>query len=506
MSGPRDLLPEGIVNGLGNLLRKIYRPAESFRGRIAQSSFWGFALQISNQGLTILRTIVLAWLLAPEDFGLYALAMILTDIVVLSTYPGVEEGLLQDPDLHDETLHAGWTIRIVRGGLIASLLFVAAPYGGAFFDEPDVVPLIRVLGAAVFISMLRNPAEIYFKKDLNYQIQYLYKMSARTVSFVVMVIGAVYLRSAWALIYGFVVEKVVFVGMSYTLHEFRPRLSFDRSEILQLLDFGKWITGFSIVHYLHTRGDDFFVGKLLGSEPLGFYRIAFRVSQVVPMGVTRVISNVFFPVFSKIQDQPDKLREGFYKTFSVTLALVLPAGVGLYALIPVFTHLFLGPRWLPIVTPARIMTVSGMLRAVGRLWFPLYYALGEPRFNFYKNLTRVVAMFLPMYPLAVRFGLNGVCLAVLIGVGSSLGIDLLITSTNWLLKLRIRTLLVKLAPTVFSTGLMGLVLWMLLAAGSVGYVGFFTAIVLGAAVHLLSLGVFHVLTGHSPYGDLAFFC
>jgi len=492
-------------NRIKETVKRIFDRGSSLRDRIAHSAFWGFNIRFSSQALVLVRTIVLASLLAPRDFGLYGIAMIVMNLVLMSTFPGTEIALIQEGELEEKELNAAWMIKIIRGLLVAGVLFWGAPYAALFFNEPLAGPLIQVLGATIFLSMLRNPAEVYFKKDLRFQTQYVYDLSASVVNFLTAVTLAIYLRNAWALVWGFLAGKAMTVFMSYWLHDYRPNLEFNPSEIVRLLNFGKWLTGNSIVQYMNTKGDDFVVGKFLGSTQLGFYRIAFRASQLIPMGVTTSVTKVFFPVFSKLQDEPDKIEEGFYKTFSVISGLLLPVGVGIFLLIPDFTHLFLGKKWMGIVVPVKIMMASGVVRAISQLWVPLYYTFGEPRFAFYKNVVRLLGIFLPMFPLTLWYGLEGVCVAVLVGMCLSWMFDLVVTSREQLIKLRYSILAGRLVPVFLASGFMGISVHLLLGVLPSGFVSFGGVIALGSLIYFVGLWLYQKVFGYSPYRDLEFF-
>ncbi len=494
-----------VLDRVKGFLSSLYHPAQSFRGKIAHSSFWGFNIQLTNQVLMLVQTTVLARLLTPNDFGLYGIAAVVMNVLISITYPGFDAAMIQEKEMEKSWLDATWTIEALRGVLVALGLLILAPLAAAFFDAPKSMNLIRILAVAVLVGQLKNPAIVYFRKSLQYQKQYVYRLSGRGANFVVAIAGAYYLRSVWAMIYGLLAQHFAFFATSYLLHDYRPRPNFNREDLTRLFSYGKWLTGISIVDLLANKGDDIALGRLLGSTMLGFYRITFRISNIITVGVSRVVGRVFFPVYSQLQDQPEKLEEGFYRTLSVTTALIVPAGAGIALIIPDFVHLFLGEEWIRIVLPVRIMVLAGITRSTSKLWYPLYLAIGKPRFNFYKKVIRVIGIFGPLYPLAQTYGIEGVCVSVLIGQTLSLIWDLMVSTTDWVFNLKISSIALRILPAVGATLVMSAGVLYVLSLSAPGFTMFFAAILAGILLHLLGLALCHLMFGYSPFEDLAFF-
>jgi PST family polysaccharide transporter/lipopolysaccharide exporter len=184
-----------------------------------------------------------------------------------------------------------------------------------------------------------------------------------------------------------------------------------------VVDYGKWVTGSSILSYLHEQGDDAFVGWLLASAALGWYQLGYRLSNAPATEISAVISNVMFPAFSKLQNKPAALREAFFKSVRLATFLAFPMGFGVIAVAPTFVNAILGDDWTPMIPAMQVLSVLGILGAVSTQASRLFGAIGRPDYSTKVSALRVAATAILIYPATVAAGITGTALVV---VGTNL--------------------------------------------------------------------------------------
>lgn len=398
----------------------VRRPGQTFKGRVMHAGFWAFALRIAERLFGFARTVVLARLLAPEDFGLFGLALLALSTLEVFSQTGFQQALIQRRGDVRAYLDTAWTVQVVRGALLAGVLVAAAPYVAAFFDEPRATPLLRVLAASAFLQGWTNVGVVHFRKDLEFRKQFAYQFSGTLADLTVAVSAALVFRSAWALIAGLVAGSAVRAVASYVVHPYRPRLRFDRAHARGLYTFGRWVFASSIVVFLATQGDDIFLGKVLGATALGLYQVAFRISNLAATEITHVVSQVTFPAYAKLQGRPAQLRQAFLRTLEATTAVSIPVTAGLLLLAPDFVRLLLGAKWMPMVPVLQILAVSGLIRSIAATGGSLFQAVGRPQLDFWMNAARVAVMAAAIYPLTHRYGVEGTALTVVLGIAATM--------------------------------------------------------------------------------------
>jgi len=388
-------------------------PSGSVLGRTVKSGIWVTATKLSLRLSQILMLIVLARLLAPRDFGLVGIALLTLSGTKQFTKIGLNEALVQrKAEDVDDYLNTTWCLEIGRGLLIFGVLFGAAPYIAQLFGEPRATDIIRVLSIGPILYGLRNPAVVYFKKDLSFHKEFVFQSSGGLVQFVVGVGYALYSPTVWALVFASLSKPVVKFFLSYVLHDYRPWLSFERDLASELVQYGKWITGASIIGFIHHEGDDAFVGWFLSATALGFYQYAYRLADMPASEMSGVISQITFPAYSKLQGDPDELRKALIQTTRLTSFAAFPLAFGIALIAPSFVPVVLGPEWTPMIRAMQLLAMYGLLHAITRNFGEVWKALGRPDYVTKLGLLRVVLMAILILPATALWGIEGTALVV----------------------------------------------------------------------------------------------
>jgi lipopolysaccharide exporter len=470
--------------------KRLWEPGDTLSQQMARSGFWAFALSITNRLFRLIRTIVLARVLAPSDFGLMGIALLA--MVALETFSqtGFQAALIQKKDPTVDYLDTAWTVSVLRGFVLFAILYLAAPHIALFFDTPAAIPIIWVIGISTLLNGLTNIGVIYFQKELEFSKLFVYQLSGTVANLIVAITAALLLRSVWSLILGRLAGDVVCFVVSYAIHPYRPRARFEAKKAKELYGFGRWVLGSSIIVFATLYGDDTFIGKILGTTALGLYQVASRFSTVIMAEFAHAVEQVAFPVYSKLQDDIPKLREGFLKTVEVITFLLLPVASGVFLLAPDFVRIFLGDKWMPMVPAVQILTISGLILSIQTTGEWLFRAVGRPNMGFQIDLVRIMIMAITIYPLTIAFGITGTAEAVGLGVSATVPIWWYASSKT--IKGSYVELLKKLSPSLAATSVMSLgVLAVRNSIGQeVGIVGLMIAALTGIAVYT-SFALFH---------------
>jgi lipopolysaccharide exporter len=390
----------------------LRHPGGSLSERVVHGSIWVFVLRIVNNSLGFARTVVVARLLAPNDFGLFGVAMLALSSLEAFSETGFSQALIQKEEDPESYLDSAWTVQVIRGLMMSALMAVGAPLVGAFFGEPRAVPMVRVLGAAELLKSLQNIGIVYFRKELEFHRLFVYQVSGTAANLAVAVPAALILRNAWALILGLLVSNAVQATVSYVVHDYRPRPRLDLSKSKALFDFGRWRLASSILVFLLIQGDDFFLGKLLGATALGLYQMAYRISNLPATEITHVISQVTFPAYSRLQGNLALVRQGFIRVMQLTAFLSFPLAAGIASLASPFTSLFLGAGWSRMVPALQALTLWGVIRSLDAATSAVWLGIGKPHLPTVFQFAKVLLLAAAIYPLTSRWGILGTALAV----------------------------------------------------------------------------------------------
>ena len=408
-----------------NWSRLFLRSGETLGVRAVRGGVWIVASQAVARGILFVRMVVLAHLVAPDDFGMFGIAMLTLTMTETFSETGFQAALVQKKRDTHLYLQTAWTVQVLRGVFLAAILYIAAPYVARFFHELEVISLIRSLSIAMLVRGFTNIGIIYFQKELEFRRQVVYQLSGTLADVAVAVTAALLLRNAWALVYGWLAGSFTQVAVSYLLHPYRPSFRFDVSKAKELCHFGKWMFSLSVLVFFINQGDDAFLGKVLGATELGFYQMAFRIGMLPATVFTLAVSQISFPVYAKLQGEQYRLRMAFCRILEITALVIFPITTGLIALGDHLTYFFLGAPWLPMAPLLRILALKGLIWALaGITGGPLYMAIGRPDINLKLNLAQAAVMSCLIYPFYHFWGAKGIAATVVIAMAANYGLNI----------------------------------------------------------------------------------
>ena len=395
--------------------KNLLNPGSTLNQRVTRGGVWVFGIRIVRECLRLVRVIFLARLLAPDDFGTLGIALLTISALEHFSQTGFNAALIQKEGDAKAHLNAAWTINGLRGTILCLLLVAAAPYVASFFNEPAAENIVRVVAFTVFIQGWANIGRVYFDKELEFNKKFAYEVGGAVTDLTVAIFMALILRNVWALVFGLLAGEIVRFILSCLLHPYRPRLSRDLTKARELFSFGKWILASSLLLFFINEGDDFFLGKVLGVTALGFYQMAYKISNLPATQITQVISQVTFPAYSKLQGNLPKLREAYLKVLKLTAFMSFPLAAGIAVLAPEFTRLFLTEKWMPMVPAIQLLAILGLSRSVSATTGPLFQGMGRPDIASKLQLVRLIVMASLIYPFTTLWDIEGTALAVVVG-------------------------------------------------------------------------------------------
>ncbi len=387
---------------------------KSLYGRTIKGGFWVFSLKISQRILQIVKLVIVARIINPHGFGLLGIALLITMAMETLSQTGFDRALIQRRgDIHPY-LNVAWTAAVVRGIVLFSAIYLVAPYIASFFNVREVQPIIRVIGISYVLQGFNNIGVIYFRKEIEFKKEFFYQLSGFLADFIVTIGFVLVLRNVWALVFGNLAGHLTRLIASYLIHPLRPKFRFELDKLEKLLNFGKWIFGSSILTFLIVSGDDFFVGKLLGATALGFYQMAYKISNISATEITQVMAQVVFPVYSKMQDNIARLRESYLRVLQLTAFLSMPLAGILFILAPDLTKVLLGEKWLPMVGAMRLLAVWGGMRAVAATSGSVFLGVGRPKILAKIQFLNLILILALIYPFTMRWSIEGTALAIIL--------------------------------------------------------------------------------------------
>jgi O-antigen/teichoic acid export membrane protein len=404
------------------IIKKLLNPDDSLTQRVASGGFWAFSLRILDRIFQLGKMIVLARLLVPNDFGLLGIAVLTMTAIEALSQTGINQALIQRKDNIISYLDTAWTIEIIRGFFLATILFYSSSYIAVYFTEPAAISILKITSLVLLIKGLANVGIVYFRKEIDFRKNFILMISCTLADVVVSVVLAFLLKNVWALVYGLLAREFTRIVLSYIIHPYRPKLSLNWIRAKELLRFGRWVSISSIITFASLNLDSVIIGRVLGASILGLYQMALKITNLIATDVTHVIGEVMFPAYSIVQDQTEKLQMAFLSVVEFSLYITLPLTVLIILLGHHLTITFLGTNWLPMVSAMQILAAAGLIRSIVASGGAIYQAIGLPKLDSTMNIFRLFVLIISIYPLIIQFGMLGVAISVFLSISTTIPI------------------------------------------------------------------------------------
>jgi O-antigen/teichoic acid export membrane protein len=440
-------------------------------------------MRIAIRGAQLLRTVILARLLAPDDFGLMAMATITILLVESLSRTGFRNALVQfDRDI-DDHIDTAWTVEVLRGVVLGGLVFAGAPLIGSFFGNEEVVSIVRVVSLSVVINGWTNMALVQFDRDLAFNRVFRFEVTQRVVEVVVGIAAAIVLRSVWALVIGLIAGSIARVIASFVLIPRRIRFEIDRAKVSEMYHYGKWIYGTNLSELLSGELDDILVGRILGADLLGLYRMAYTLSQSLVTEIGQTTNQVVFSAFARLQSTGRAVKEALVRSAHFVAFLVFPMAVLFIVAGEQITLVLLGEQWLDMVPSFRVLTVAGTLEAVTAVVKIMFESAGVPQLATRYSVVRLSVLAVLIFPAIQAWGLLGASFSVL---ASSVVSNILVVRASRRFGAGFRVLASAFAWPFFISLLMGAVVLLVLSAlgGGNSLLGLTIAVASGVITYL----------------------
>ncbi|MBC2696614.1 MAG: lipopolysaccharide biosynthesis protein [Desulfobacteraceae bacterium] len=359
-------------------------------------------------------TIYVIRILNPTDYGLMAMAAVCIGFLTTISELGLGAAIVQKKDInHIEIQQVFGFVLLCHFGL-SILMFAGAPLLSAYFNEPQLVPIFKVLSINFILASLYIIPQSILLRRMDFRSKALIDCTASLISVVVTLISALNDYGVWSLVYGAVtIHAVSIFGYNvFSQKIIRPRLSFRGMKKLFL--FGGFLTGGRILWYFYSKADIFIGGRFLSSRLLGTYSVALEMVSIPLEKILPIINQVAFPAYSSVQSDAKIVRSYFLKSVRIVSFFIFPIYSGLLVVAPELIDLILGSKWDGVIMPLQILCLVMPFRALSTLFTPVLNGIGRTDITFVNVCFASVLMPIA-FLIGAKWGIGGMAMAWLLG-------------------------------------------------------------------------------------------
>lgn len=372
---------------------------------------WNYLGVIARIASQLVAQIVLARLLGPEAFGLFAVAFIVVGVGNILVEMGLGTALVQKRELTDEDVRFAFTWVVLAGLVMAALVFLLSETIASFFNDPRVAEVTRGLTPVFILQALAVVPLSLLKRELAFKAVQGVMIASYLIGFLLVGVGAALLGAGvWSLVAAWIAQTLVSAIIFNIIkrHPKKPLLNM-RAKALQ--GFGARVLFTNIANWAIENVDNLLVGKLFGPAALGLYSVSYNLVRTPANHLVVTLQTVLFPASARSQDNHEGLRRAYLTVVAGVALMAVPIFGGVAAVSGTVVEALFGDKWLaaaPILLPLALAMILHALMAVsGPVLWGKGAAGAELKVQFWVALALVAALLI-----ASRYSMVAVAWAV----------------------------------------------------------------------------------------------
>ncbi|MBZ8180599.1 lipopolysaccharide biosynthesis protein [Oscillatoria salina] len=387
----------------------------SIKQKAVKGVVWSVIQNWGSQAVSLIVFLILARLLTPEAFGLVALANVFLAFMQIFTEQGFTKALIQRSKLEPEHLDTAFWSNLIGGVLLTIIGFLGAKYIAGIFAQPKLIPILKCLCFLFFVNSIGHVHKAILSRELAFKIMAVRTLIAIFISGLVGIIMAVAGLGVWSIVSQQMVFESVVVLIMWQAVDWRPSFKFSGQHFRDLFSFGINIIGLKFLKFFNKRSDNLLIGYFLGEVALGYYAIAYRVLQVMTQLLIGTSNQVALPTFSKLQEEPERFRQAFYRVTELTSLVAFPAFVGMATLTPELVVSVFGEQWISSIPVMRVLAFAGIIHSLSYFNTSVFMAMGKPIWKLWLTLFEAIFTLIACL-LVVKWGIAAVACAYVISI------------------------------------------------------------------------------------------
>ena len=375
------------------------------RGRALTGLGWSARSTLFQQVVQFGFGVVLARILVPTDFGLFALMTVFTGFASLFMDFGFSSAIIQRTAIDERYLSSAFWLSLSGGAGVMLVTMALAPGLTAFYGQPRLLALTLAFAPVFFIGSVSGVQRAILQREMNFKKLAVIENSAR-VGASAIAIGMAYAGlGVWSLVGLYLATAVLNSALLWQFGRWRPSVRPDRKAMAELWRFSSRLTGFNVVNYWARNADNLLIGRFIGVSQLGFYNRAYTLMLLPSDVATSATDRVMYSALSRLKDDHVRVRRVYLDVVGLLSLALFPAIVGLFVVCKPFILTVYGPKWLPAVPLLQILCLASLMEVLARTTGMIFTSQGRTdlmfRWGVVSSITAIGSFFIGL-PWGVR--------------------------------------------------------------------------------------------------------
>lgn len=381
---------------------------------VIKNFVWRFAERCGAQLVTFIVSIVLARILAPEDYGKIALVTVFTAIMQVFVDSGLGTALIQKKDADDLDFSSVFYFNFAICLILYMIMFLLAPLIANFYRDESLVPIIRVISLTIVISGVKGIQQSYVSRNMLFK-RFFFATLGGTIFSAVLGIWMAYAGAGvWAIVAQQLSNTTIDTLILWITVKWHPKKEFSWERLKKLLSFGWKMLASSLLDTIYNNLRNLVIGRIYSSADLAYYNQGDKMPSVIVNNINTSIDSVLLPTMANAQDDCTRIKEMTRRAIKMSTYAMAPLMMGLAFCAEPIIRLVLTEKWLPCVPYLRIFCITYMFYPIHTANLNAIKAMGRSdMFLKLEIAKKVVGIFLLI--LTMNFGVMAMAYSLLVG-------------------------------------------------------------------------------------------
>ena len=352
-------------------------------------------------------TVLLAHYVAPRDFGLISILVVVVALANVLMDAGIKEAIirLREPSALD--LDTAFYANMIFGVIACIIIITSASYIAGFYEEPPLQTLIEVASLSIIANAMQAVPSAVLARKLEFRRQFKVNVLASLLAAILTLVLAIKGAGAWALVCQMLASAVLAAMIIWKMRIWRPTHRFSMHSFIHLFKFGYKISLSSFLEVVFTNMYVLVIAKVLMGTIVGLYFFAEKIRDVLVTQLVNSIQVVVYPVFSSLQDDPYRLRDGYRKVLVVSTFIVFPSMLLLSALADPLFESFLPQRWWTGGSYLQLLCIAGVFYPIHAMNLNVLKVKGRSDLYLYiEVIKKIIAIVI--FAATINFGIYAI--------------------------------------------------------------------------------------------------
>ena len=429
------------------------RPAESLGSQVRSAILWRSGTQILGQLIQWAATFLVIRILAPSDYGLFAMTQVVLVLLNMLNGYGLASGLIQQPRIEPRQIAQTFGMLILLNGGLAFLQVALAPLAAVYYRQPMVADLLRVQALLyLFTPFIALPYAL-LAREMDFRKQAKVNLASSVLSAAAALGGALAGLDVWTLV---LAPIVLFgsraIGMTLAARSW-VRPSFRFAGAGGLARYGGVMAIGSFFWFVQSQADIFIAGRSFSADELGIYSTSLFLTQIFVSKFVPPLNEVAFSAYARIQHDSAAVASAFARATRIIMVAAMPFYMGLAVTAEPLVLTVLGPKWAAAAPIVHLLAFAMPFMTVQVLFSPACEARGRPGIGVENGASGSLILAVA-FLIGVHWGVDGLAWAWILGYPIYLAVS------AWrslpIIGLSARRLIAAIAPAAIASIAMAL--------------------------------------------------